>query len=157
MKTLLLAAAITFGAGVCAANAQSFTFQSTATVQNAVAAPVKGGKPVQAVFIAGKSQTNWLGGKTSTNTFQCASWSSTPGSLFDSYTACTYADTNGDSASIIAGCDFTNDARTESDCWGGINGLEGPHKGKSGTMAWHGKNGSDGKTGLSAGTGQWND
>jgi hypothetical protein len=155
MKTLF-AAALLLGASGAAANAETFTFHSTGTVVNQVVAQPPGGeKPVVAVFLVGKTTNTWASGQTSKNDYSCANWTSTPGSIFDTYLACTFTDTNGDKASLIAGCDNNKDM-TEGDCWGGLNGLDGPHKGKTGTMAWHSKNNADGKTGDSWGTGQWN-
>jgi len=156
MKTLIVAI-ITLGVTASAASAETFTFTSTSTLQNAVVAPVKDAKPVQAAFITGTTKATYASGRATTNTFQCADWSSTPGSLFDAYAACTYTEPGGDTASIVAGCDYANKEQTEADCVAGLNGLDGPHKGKSGTMSWHAKTSADGKTGSSAGTGQWND
>ena len=154
----ILVALIALGATASAASAETFTFTSTSTTQNAVVAPVAGSdKPVQAAFITGASKATYASGKPTTNPCPCANWSSTPGSIFDSYGACTYTEPGGDTASIVAGCSYTNKERTEADCWGGLNGLGGPHKGKTGSMSWHNKTSADGKTGAAVGTGQWND
>jgi len=155
MKTLLLATLIALGAAP-AANAESFTFTSTSALQNGIVVPVQGGKPVEAAFISGTSKATYASGRATTSTFQCASWSSTPGSIFDAYSACTYTE-GGANATILAGCSFTDAARTESDCWGAISGLDGARKGKTGSMTWHARPSADGKTGVSNGVGQWND
>lgn len=156
MKYVVLALLLA-SASTAAANAESFTFTSTNTVQNAVVAIGSDGKPVQAAFSAGQSNATYASGRMTTNTFSCANWSSTPGSIFDSYGACNYSEPGGDSASIIAGCDYANKDQTEVDCWGALNGLDGPHKGKTGTMSWRQKIDMTAKTGTAVGTGQWND
>lgn len=156
MKAVILALLLA-SASTLAANAESFTFTSTSTVQNAVVALGSDGKPVTAVFIAGQSKAAYASGKATTNSFTCANWSATPGSIFDSYGACTFSEPGGDNASMIVGCDYSNKDQTEGDCWAALNGLDGPHKGKTGTMSWHNKNNMAAKTGTAAGTGQWND
>ena len=90
MKTLFVAALLLGASGV-AANAETFTFHSTGTAVNQVVAQTPGGgKPVAAVFLAGKITNTWASGQTSKN--DCANWTSTPGSIFDTYLACTFTD-----------------------------------------------------------------
>ena len=155
MRALILSILLAGGAAA-SVHAESFTFTSTSTVANMVVAENPGGPPVVAVFVTGPSQTTYASGKKGTNTFSCASWSATPGSIFKVYGACTFVDQNGDKASIISGCDYANKDQTEQDCWGGLTGLSGSVAGKTGTMSWHSVNNKDGKTGGASGTGQWN-
>jgi len=121
-----------------------------------VVAPNPSGVPVVASFITGTSETTYASGKKDSNTFSCANWSTEHSSIFKAEGACTFTNQNGDKASIVSGCDYTNKDQTESDCWGGLMGLTGSITGKTGTMAWHSVVNPDGKTGSAAGTGQWN-
>ncbi|MGH7735427.1 MAG: hypothetical protein ACREOE_17475 [Gemmatimonadales bacterium] len=156
MKTLFVAALLLAASSV-AANAETFTFTSDNTVSNQVVAPVAGGdKPVAAAFFSGSSHVVYSSGRAATNAFRCANWSAAPGGVFDADAACTFEEPGGDSASIVAGCSFTNKDRTESDCWGAMDGLGGAWKGKTGTISWHAKNSADGTSGAANGTGQWN-
>ncbi len=54
-------------------------------------------------------------------------------------------------SSVLFGCNYINEEKTESNCVGGLIGKDGDYKGKSGTIAWHGT--ADG----AAGAGHWND
>ncbi len=155
MKTLVLSI-ILAGVSVGTASAETFTFTSKSTVANQIVAPTTGGPPVAAVFISGTSETIFASGKKGSNIFNCAQWSSTPGFVFMTVGACTFVDQNGDKASIISGCDFTNKDQSQQNCWGGLTGLTGAVAGKSGTISWHATNNADGKSGSSAGVGQWN-
>jgi len=157
MKTIAIATLLAACAAVPAASAETFTFTSTSTTQNALVAPVPGGKPVQAAFLSGASHAVYASGRAVDNKFQCADWSSPPGSIFDAYGACNYVEPGGDTATILIGCDFATPDRLEANCWGGLEGIDGPHKGKSGTISWHAKTSADGKSGTSSGVGQWND
>lgn len=156
MKTLL-AAVLLLGASSAAAKAETFTFSTTSTATNQIIAAVANDKPVVAAFATGSGQNVYASGKKTTDTFNCANWSATAGSIFQTYGACVYTELTGDQASIVIGCDFTNKAQTEADCWGGLTGTVGSVANKTGTISWHQKLGADGKSGTASGTGQWND
>jgi len=156
MKTIL-ATALLLGVSCISANAQSFSFQSTSHTVNSLTAQVSMGKPVLAAFSSGSSTNTDSTGKKSTTTSNCAFWSAEPGSQFTFVGACNVKESNGDESSVVASCVATNAAQTEGDCWGGMTGTAGLHKGKTGTISWHQKPSADNKTGMAWGVGQWND
>jgi hypothetical protein len=154
MKSILISLLLV-GASALAAQAETFTFTSVGTTQNAINAPVLGDKPVMAVFIETKATITYASGKAATNLGHCASWSTTPGSTFEIDGACVDTESNGDQDSIVYGCDYADKERTKADCWGYLTGMSGGLAGKSGTISWHQSISPDGK-GAANGVGQWN-
>ena len=150
MKTFLIFLALA-GATTVTARAESFTGTATSTVASSNMFPSPDGKPVVANTLAFTGQTIWASGKTTAIKGSCANWTTPPASIFQGNGVCNYTDSNGDTASILIGCDFAGKDMGEGDCWGGLQGAAGPHAGKSGTISWHFK------AGVSKSVGQWND
>ncbi|HEY2662237.1 MAG TPA: hypothetical protein VGI79_21150 [Caulobacteraceae bacterium] len=156
MKTLLLSILL-LGASAATANAETFTFTSSAQTTNLLVVPVAGGNPVISQFSTGTSATTYASGKKSTTTNNCAGWSAAPGSPFTATGICIFTEANGDKASIQWSCIATNKEQTAANCWGGLTGMAGARENKTGTITWHQWPNADGKTGAASGAGLWND
>ena len=155
MKTILLAAVMVAGTAL-AAHAERFTFKAVGTVQNAIQVTGEDGKPIGGVFQSGTVETVWASGKAAHGTYSCESHTTLPNEIFQYLGVCTAKDDAGSFYELI-GCDSTNKAMTEDDCWAGLVGTDGAYKGKHGRATWHGRGGPDGKTGEAVGEGAWND
>jgi len=141
-----------------AASADSFTFTSKVASPSYSVMITQGmPKPVGAIFGNSESVAVYSGGQKVSSTASCAQWTLRPGSSdFDTNGVCTYTEKNGDVSAIIFGCLL--DAKTQqADCWGGLQGISGSRKDKTGTISWHSTPGADGKTSTAAGVGLWND
>ena len=156
MKTSVIALLFS-GAAVFSAHAESFTATTTSTITSSNTFQAGMGTPVRSVALSVTGQTVWAGGGTTTNKGTCMLWTAPPGSIFQTNGVCNYTESNGDTASLLAGCDYTNKDMTESNCWAGLTASAGPHAGKTGTISWHAKPSADGKSGTSQNVGQWND
>lgn len=151
---LIFASAVLLCASITAAQAESFTFEATATITNAVML-TSGPAPYGATMSKGTSQVTYASGKKATNNFTCAAWTTPPG-VTNQNGACLFSESAEDTASIASACAV--DAKTNmADCWGQLRGISGRYKGKTGTISWHGTISADQKTGKSVGTGMWND
>jgi hypothetical protein len=149
-----LASAMLLCASSLAAHADSFTFTSTSHTVNSLTVS-DGGKPVVAAFSSGSAAIVSANGSKANNTSNCAFWTAEPGSQFTYEGACTTTEPNGNQSSIVASCVGSTGPQIEADCWGGMTGLAGTYKGKTGTISWHQK--GDGQSSKAWGVGQWND
>jgi len=151
-------ASLALGFATGTANAESFTFTTKiAAPSNSVMITEGMPKPVGAIFGNSESITTYADGRKVANTASCAQWTLRPGSSdFDTNGVCTYTEKNGDVASILFGCIL--DTKTQQgDCWGGLQGISGSRKDKTGTISWHSVSSADGKSGTATGVGRWND
>lgn len=147
-KLILSAAALSLMA--TAAQAQTFTFQSTQTKAVATGSTAPDGTPFGGLFQTGTQVITMAGSKQVSETFTCIGSTQPPrDAVFQFSTVCDSTGPSGD-ASSVWGCNFLNRERTEVACVGGIYGRSGSYAAKRGTVTWHGVNGSG------SGTGQWN-
>jgi hypothetical protein len=153
MKSMLVAALFAASLGG-AAQAETFTFTSNATSVAGVTVPGPN-NTTRAAGVSTFTGSLIMGGKTLTNSGQCAAWPSLPGDIFQSHGQCTFSDATG-AGFLRYGC---NPGKTdaEANCVGGLWGTGGAYAGRSGSMAWHGKAAADGKSTTSVGAGQWGD
>jgi hypothetical protein len=151
MKTVL-ASIVVLLASTSIANAESFTFASTATTTDRVGGPVAGGKPVGASMSSGESNVTYASGKKSTSKTHCANWSAPPGQLFTSTGFCT-GEEGADKYTVAFSCQGDEKG---GDCWGRLTGTGGAFQNKTGTVTWHGTQNADGKGGTATGQGAWN-
>ena len=105
---------------------------------------------VAAGSVAGTTTTTYASGKVETSAYTCYSMTQPPGSIFDMHGVCDVKDAAGDTFGVLFGCNYMNEERTVSNCFGGLAGLTGKYKDRGGNITWH----STGDT--STGTGQWN-
>lgn len=154
MKSIFAVALVAAGVGF-GANAETFTFSSTATDVARVAVPGMNNS-VQFAGVANISGTTSMGAKTLTTTGQCASWPATPPvGIFQDYGMCTASDPGG-TFYIRYGCNPAKEPMQDN-CVGGLWGTGGVYAGRTGTLSWHGRAAADGKGGTSDGAGQWGD
>jgi hypothetical protein len=156
MKTFLLAMLLASASAV-AAHAESFTFTATNTASNQVGGPMADGTPVAAGFSTGASHTTWASGQKSTTTSTCAVWTNAPGAQFPTSGVCDYSESTGDKVRLAFSCQSTNKEQTQSNCWGALSGMAGPHAGKAGTISFHTWGGAGSPSSHSSGAGVWPD
>lgn len=132
------------------AQAQSFTFQSTANAPTVVGGPMPNGGFAGGASWTGSSSVTWADGKKTSDNYTCISTSQPPnGKIFDSHVICDSTGPTGKFTSIW-GCNFTSADRTATGCVGGLVGHSGMFAGKRGGITFNGRNGAG------TGTGQWN-
>jgi hypothetical protein len=141
-------------ASAFAAHADSFTFSGNSKITNEVGGPVAGGKPVGANFSEGSNKTVYASGKKANSTYQCASWSASPASIFSGEGVCVVTEGDG-KFSVAFSCQSMDDKGNLSDCWGRLTGMTGSYMNKTGMASWRGTRSEDGKL-SAAGTGSWN-
>jgi hypothetical protein len=152
---LIAATAIALLASTSIANAESYSFTSTATTVNQVGGPVAGGKPVGAGFSTGESTLTSASGKKSTSKLQCATWSAPPSGQFTTMGFCN-GEEGASKYTVAFSCAAMNDKNTAADCWGRLTGISGTYANKTGTASWRATQGADGKSGTATGAGVWN-
>lgn len=132
------------------AQAQSFTFQSTANAPTMVGGPMPNGGFAAGASWTGSTSVTWADGKKTSDNYTCISTSQPPnGKIFDSHVICDSTGPTGKFTSIW-GCNFTSADRTATGCVGGLVGHSGMFAGKRGGITFNGRNGAG------TGTGQWN-
>ena len=138
------------------AHAETFSFTSTSEVTSQVSIPLANGVMAGSAWIKGNSSR--VSSKTgeSTSTFVCASHTNRPSELYNLVNMCDVTEKDGGTFGILAGCNFLNKERTESNCIGGLFGKTGVYKDRRGTISWHIKQNAEGKA-ASTGAGVWNE
>lgn len=84
----------------------------------------------------GKFVQKWASGDRTTGDVVCTAWSTETGAAFDSRGICETTDSNGGNAGYIYNCNFLNDTKTETVCWGQQSGRGGKFDGRMGTVTW---------------------
>lgn len=131
------------------AQAQTFTFQSTAGVATTVGGPMPNGGFASGASWTGSTSVTWADGKKTSDNYTCISTTQPPnGKIFDSHVICDSTGPTGKFTSIW-GCNFTSADRTATNCVGGLVGHSGMYAGKRGGITFAGTNGAG------SGTGQW--
>lgn len=152
-KTFVLTSAASFFAVSLSASAlaETFTFNSTSEPGGTITLELPEGL-VTAGSVSGSSTSNFSSGETQSSKFTCHSMTEAPSATFDMTGLCEVIDDGvaGNNYKILFGCNYANEERTASSCWGGLFGTGGRFDGKSGTVSWSSKDGA------SSGTGQWN-
>ena len=131
--------------------AESFSFTSTGEGTGGVSIPMANGATAGAGSSAGTTNWTWASGKKSTSTYVCYSMTDRAGELFALRGMCESTQDGEVVSSVMFGCNYLNEERTETNCVGGLIGRAGAFEGKTGTISWHGKDGT------SNGAGHWND
>lgn len=140
------------------ANAETFSFTSSAEVTNQVMMTLPNGAVAGAVWVNGKSEaTNSKRGKI-TSTFACGSSTNPPSDLFHTRQFCEVTEEDGSAFGIFSGCNFLNKERSEQNCVGGLVGKTGVYKDRRGTISWNNKSDAPGgKKSTAVGAGVWNE
>lgn len=117
---------------VTAGAAENFTFESTLKLVDSLRVPATG-SPFQGARVFSLSNTaTFADGRKATTTGKCASWTAGPGSGFTSTGVCASPDTYN----LRFDCSPAADKPDESDCWGRLEFLDGPAKGRTGVVAF---------------------
>lgn len=130
-----LLALLTVGLLLAPANAsaaENFTFESTLKLIDGVRAPATG-SPFQGARVFSLSNTaTFADGRKATTTGECASWTAATGSGFSSTGVCAAPDLYN----LRYNCSPATDKEGESDCWGKLEFLGGPAKGRTGVVSF---------------------
>jgi hypothetical protein len=123
---VLLLAPATAGA------AENFTFESTLKQTDGLRVPGTG-SPFQGSRVFSLSNTvTFADGRKATTTGKCASWTAAAGSAFSSTGICAVPEVYN----LRFNCSPAADKEGESDCWGGLEFLGGPAKGRTGVVTF---------------------
>ena len=135
MRVLFAASTITI-ALMGAAAAESFT--RIATLEPTTIKTVTVGTHTATLTsFKGTYVHKWASGTAeTTGTVACTSWSNPPGSPFHTSGICEDVDSDGGKGSYIHSCNFLNEAKTETECWGVQSGKGGKIDGRTGTITW---------------------
>lgn len=117
------------------AAAESFTF--TVTFEPAAQKTVTVGKRSASLMSnKGKYSQKWASGVVTTGNVTCTVWSTGEEDGFDSRGICETVDSDGGTAGYLYTCNFLNDAKTETVCWGEQSGKGGKFDGRTGSITW---------------------
>ncbi len=128
---------------------ETFTFTTTTEEPTTVGGPVPGGGAVGGAFWTATSEVTFADGRKSTNTSTCISMIQPPrDAIFMTHSVCDGTGPDGN-FTVISGCNWLNEERTENSCVGGLIGRSGRYEGRRGSVTIHGKDNG------ASGTGQW--
>jgi hypothetical protein len=149
-KSLFAFAALAALFASTAAQAGTFTWESTNEPPMSVGLSGTEGTPFMGLMWKGKSDT-MMGGKKGASTFTCISMSQPQNdSIFKSHVICDVTASDG-TYSLIGGCTPQDKTMTKTSCVAGLYGKTGVYAGKRGNLT------SFGTGTASSGTGQWFD
>jgi hypothetical protein len=149
-KSLFALAALAAALASTAAQAGTFTWESTNEPAMSVGFPGPEGMPFMGLMWKGKSDTV-IGGKKVASTFTCMSMTQPEhDSIFNSHVICDVSASEG-TYSLIGGCTPQDKTMTKTSCIAGLYGKTGVYAGKRGNLT------SFGSGTASSGTGQWFD
>ena len=148
IRTTALLGAVLAATTATAAQAQTFTFQSTANAPvMAMANKAADGRTYGAAAVTGSGETTWADGKKSKYTYKCINMSQPPhDAIFMSHMMCDVVAPDGNFF-VTFGCN--NISADEQGCVGGLAGTSGAYAGRRGGVTSHGKGTA------SSGTGAW--
>jgi hypothetical protein len=127
----MLAIALLLAPGAAGA-AENFTFESALKQIDGLRLPATG-SPFQGARVFSLSNTvTFADGRKATTSGKCSSWTAAPGSTFSSTGVCVVPDVYN----LRFNCSPAADKEGESDCWGGLEFLGGPAKGRTGSVAF---------------------
>ncbi|WP_296677802.1 hypothetical protein [Novosphingobium sp.] len=131
------------------AQAQNFTYESSASSPTMLGGPDARGVPVVGGYWSGTSNVTWADGSKSTDKYTCVSTSQpTNAKIFDSHVICDGTNSQG-TYSAVFGCQFTSKDMQSTGCVGGLTGRTGKYAGMGGTITFAGRGGTG------SGTGTW--
>lgn len=150
MKTIeIIFSAALFAVGANTAQAQNFTYETTASVPTTVGGPGMNGVPVVGAHWTGTSNVTWADGKKSVDKFTCVSTTQpTNAKIFDVHTICDAGNADG-TYSAVFGCQYLSKDYQTMGCVGGMTGRTGKYAGMGGGITFSGRSGSG------SGTGAW--
>ena len=149
-KSLLALAVLSAVFGSDAAQAGTFTWESTNEPGMSVGTTRPDGVAFGGLMWKGKSDT-MMGGKKVASTFTCISMSQPENdSIFNSHVVCDISASDGN-YTLIGGCTPQNKEMTKTSCVAGLYGKTGAYAGKRGNLT------SLGSATAASGTGQWFD
>lgn len=119
------------------AHAESFTFTTNWEPAEVKAATV-GARTITLSSVKGNVVLKWASGTESRGAVECNSWSGEPGATFETIGICNATYEDGGKLELHYGCTFTNEAKTESNCWSVNSGTGGKVNGP-GTTSWNSK------------------
>lgn len=141
------AALLAFVAGT--AQAQNFTYESTANAPTVVGGPDMRGHPAVGVSWTGTSAVTWADGKKTSDRYTCVSTTQPANAkIFDVHTICDGNNADG-TYSAVFGCQYVSKDMQSAGCVGGLTGRTGKYAGRGGTITFSGRGGSG------SGTGTW--
>ena len=147
-RPLLALAALSIAFGSTAAQAATFTWESSNEPGTSVGTTRPDGVPFGALMWKGKSDT-MMGGKKVASTFTCISMNQPENnSIFNSHVVCDVSASDGN-YTLIGGCTPQNKEMTKTSCVAGLYGKTGSYAGKRGNLT------SLGSATAASGTGQW--
>ena len=119
-------------APTAAAAAENFTFESALKQIDGLRVPATG-SPFQGARVFSISNTvTFAGGRKATSSGKCSSWTAASGSIFSSTGVCAVPDVYN----LRFNCSPAANADGESDCWGLLEFVGGPAKGRTGVVAF---------------------
>jgi hypothetical protein len=150
MKVIaIICSAALFGFSASAAQAQNFTYESTANAPTVVGGPDMRGTPVVGASWTGTSTVTWADGKKTTDKYTCISTSQPANAkIFDAHTICDGSNADG-TYSAVFGCQYSSKDMQTMGCVGGLTGRTGKYAGRAGGITFGGRGGSG------TGTGSW--
>ncbi len=145
----LIAAVILLATTSGTAQAQNFTFQSTANPGTTVGGPDMSGYLAAGATWTGTSTVTWADGKKSVDKYTCVSTTQPHhAKIFDMHTICDGTGPDGVYSSTW-GCNWTSKDKAYTGCVGGLVGRTGVYAGRGGTITFMGR------SGTGSGTGTW--
>ena len=149
-STLILTTLAMVLAGSTAA-AESFTYTSTQTEVTQVGGAGPDGTAGAGSIAKGKSEAVREDGTKTKSTYTCVSlMQPADARIFHIHMSCN-VDADDGTFTLIAGCNFYSEDRTEVGCVGGMKGKTGAYENRNGNLSQHSKDGT------SKGSGQWFD
>ena len=127
----LLGAALLLAPATAGA-AENFTFESALKQIDGLRVPASG-SPFQGARVFSVNNTvTFADGRKATTSGKCSSWTAAQGSMFSSTGVCAVPDVYN----LRFNCSPAANTDGESDCWGSLEFLGGPAKGRTGVVAF---------------------
>ena len=117
---------------VSASASENFTFETALKLIDGLRVPATG-SPFQGARVFNISNTTtFADGRKATTAGKCSSWTAAPGTAFISTGVCAVPD----AYTLRFNCAAAANAPGESDCWGLLESVAGPSKGRTGVVAF---------------------
>ncbi|WP_293677117.1 hypothetical protein [uncultured Phenylobacterium sp.] len=127
-----IAAALLCAPGAASA-AENFTFESTLKLIDSVRVPATGSPFEGARVFSISNTTTFADGRKGTTTGKCSTWTAPAGSMFTATGVCALAPND---YTARFNCSPAANTDGESDCWGLLEVVSGPAKGRTGVIAF---------------------
>jgi hypothetical protein len=150
MKVIaIVCTAALFAVSSTAAQAQNFTYDTTAGAPTVVGGPDMRGIPTVGATWSGTSTVTWADGKKTVDKFICVSTTQPSNAkIFDTHTICDGTNAEG-TYSVVFGCQYISKDMQSMGCVGGLTGRTGKYAGRGGGITFGGRGGNG------SGTGSW--